>query len=256
MKTPRKDRSRGFTLLEVLVVIVIIGISLSMVGVGAGTLMRSELKSSCNKIISAARYAYNRAVIHGTTVRVSFQLPGETFSMEEAHGQITLARPDDELRFESAEEEGGEHAADVDPWAAAKSRLQDTFKVTLGASAFAPIGGGAASGEGEGEDEGAGQGRGSGSRFANMQLGRGIRIVKLIVPHEPVPRESGTGAVYFFPNGQTEHAVIQMAQRDGRIYSVEIHPLTGRGRVHTEPYEPELLLGDPEDREHSEVDGP
>ncbi len=239
-------------MLEVMVVIVIVGISLSMVGVGAGTLMRSELKSSCNRIISAARYAYNRAVIHGTTVRVRFELPGETFSLEEAHGQVTLARADDERKLPS-DEEGGERGADVDPWAAAKARLGDTFKVTLGASPFGPIG--ATGGEGEGEGEGEGK-QAVGGRFSNIKLGRNIRIVKLIVPHEPYPRESGTGAVYFFPGGQTEHAVIQLAQRDGRIYSVEIHPLTGRGRVHTAPYEPALLLGDPEEMDRSEVDGP
>ena len=135
-------------MLEVMVVIVIVGISLSMVGVGAGTLMRSELKSSCNRIISAARYAYNRAVIHGTTVRLRFELPGETFSLQEAHGQITLARPDDERKLES-EEEGGERGADVDPWAAAKSRLGDTFKVSLGASPFGPIGAATANADGE-----------------------------------------------------------------------------------------------------------
>lgn len=231
-----------------MVVIVIVGISLSMVGVGAGTLMRSELKSSCNRIIAAARYAYNRSVIHGTTVRVSFQLPGDAFSLEEAHGQITLAGPDDERRLAGGEE-GAERGADVDPWAAAKSRLDETFEVTLGASAFSPIGGGGGTSEGEGSP-------GRASRFANVRLGRGIHIVKLIVPHEPYPRESGTGAIYFFPGGQTEHAVVHLAQRDGRIYSVEIHPLTGRGKVHTGPYEPELLLGSPEESERSEVDEP
>ena len=50
--------------------------------------------------------------------------------------------------------------------------------------------------------------------------------------------------------------MIQLAQKDGRIYSVEIHPLTGRGKVHTAPYEPELLLGDPEEMDRSEVDEP
>jgi general secretion pathway protein H len=238
MRRARRGQ-QGFTLLEIAVVIVVISVAMGAAGFGLGALTRTELKSACHKIISASRYAYNRAVIHGTTVRVSFALPGETISIEESHGQITLARPDDPTRVEIEEdEEGTGRGADVDPWKAAQARLQETFTPSLGASSFGPIGGGKL-----------------GARFSDIPLGRNVRIVRLIAAHEPEPRENGKGAIYFFPGGQTEHAVVQIAQGDDHVYSVEIHPLTGRGKVHTEAYEPTVLLGDPRDREASEVDG-
>ena len=70
--------------------------------------------------------------------------------------------------------------------------------------------------------------------------------MKLIVPHEPEPLEQGKGAVHFFPGGMTEHAVIQLSDGADAIYSVEIHPLTGRAQIYPEAYEPKELLGDPE----------
>jgi general secretion pathway protein H len=118
--------------------------------------------------------------------------------------------------------------------------LQETFKPTLGASSFAPLGG-----EGQGV-----------SKFSQIPLGRRVRIVKLMVSHEPEPREKGEGAIYFFPGGQTEHAVLQLAQGDDRVYSVEISPLTGRGKVYSRAYQPEFLLGNPEESDRSEVEAP
>ena len=72
--------------------------------------------------------------------------------------------------------------------------------------------------------------------------------MKIITPHEEEPRESGKGHFYFFPGGMGEHVVIQMADNRGTIYSVEVHPLTGRGRIHSFPFEPEDLP-DPDENE-------
>ena len=93
------------------------------------------------------------------------------------------------------------------------------------------------------------------TRYAKVELGRRVQIVKLIVAHEPVPLESGHGAVHFFPSGMTEHAVIQLSDGSDTVFSVELHPLTGRAHVYAEAYEPKQLLDDPEadDDEGSEV---
>ena len=78
--------------------------------------------------------------------------------------------------------------------------------------------------------------------------------MKLTVPHEPPPRDQGRGAVHFFPNGYTEHAVLQLSDGTGGTYTVEVRPLTGRCVIHEGEYEPDEFLDDPEDPDVSEVD--
>jgi len=75
---------------------------------------------------------------------------------------------------------------------------------------------------------------------------KGSSAFKLVYsPHEPVPREDGRAYVYFFPGGLTEHVVVQVSDGDEdepRIYSIELHPLTGRAKVINSEYEPEEAL--------------
>lgn len=226
------------TLIEVVVVVVIIALAFSGLSFSLGALTRTNLKAGAMKLAAAARFAHYRAVIQGSTVRIAFAVPGNTFSIEEARGQIALARADDERRKETVEE-GGEDIAAVDPWSAAKSRVDQALKPNLGSSPFGPLE--SASGA-------------SSTRYTNVALGRRVQIVKLIVPHEPTPLENGKGAVHFFPGGITEHAVIQLSDGGEGRFSVELHPLTGRAKIHPEAYEPEDLLGDPEKPDISEVD--
>ena len=128
----------------------------------------------------------------------------------------------------------------ADPWEAAKARIEDAQQPTLGASPFGPL----LSTDGMAL-----------KRYQDVPLGRRVQIVRLFVPHHPGPVEDGKAAVHFFSSGMTEHAVIQLSDgsEDG-VFSVEIHPLTGRTKIHSEAYEPEHLLGDPEDPDATEVD--
>lgn len=223
------------TLIEILIVIVIVALATVGVSFAVGALTRTRLRSSCVTVMAATRYAYNRAVSQGTTVRVLIDTEANTISIEEAHGRVTLARMDDPLREES---EGEDDSAAVDPWAAAQQRLQDTMRPSFGASPFSPIR----------DDDGE-----TLERFQPRPIGEGIQVVKMILPHEPQPRETGKGAIYFFPHGMTEHAVVQLS--DGtNIYSVEIHPLTARGKVHSFPFEPEPIREGASEEDLSEVE--
>jgi prepilin-type N-terminal cleavage/methylation domain-containing protein len=237
-----KYRSRsGVTLIEVLVVIVIAGLAVGGAGFALGAWGRSDLKSGCNQLLSAARFAYNRALIRGTTVRLSFTIPGNALAIEETHGRVTLARATDERRLAGAEANKN-RGADVDPWQAAKARLQDTFKPSLGASSFGAL-----------EDN---YGNIT-TKYSYIALGRRARIVKLITPHDLEPLESGKGSIFFFPGGLTEHAVVQLSDGADTIYSVEIQALTGRGRVYTKAYEPPEIVDEAKgEDEVSEVDAP
>jgi general secretion pathway protein H len=239
----RPTRSReGMTLIEIMVAIIIVALVSTGVTYGMGLLMRTSLRSACMKILAASRFAYGRSVAQGTTVRVVLDLDQGSLALEEAHGPVALARATDPTRVamtrgDDEDAPPADDGASVDPWAAAQAALSRTQQPSFGASPFAPI----ANDEGETIE-----------RYTAHPLGRGIRIVRLTVPHEPEPREQGRAAIYFFPGGRTEHAFVQVSDgRDG-VYTVELHPLTGRGKVHTSAYEPRELEDDRSER--SEVD--
>ncbi|MBN4049479.1 type II secretion system protein [bacterium AH-315-N03] len=218
------------TLIEVMIVLVIVAIAATGISYSLSALTRANLRSGCITLNAAARYAYGRSISQNATVRLVFNFETDQMSFEEAHGRVVLARLDDETRNRL---EDGEDVAAVDPWAAARARLASTLRPSFGASPFRPI---------------------SGRRYESQALASGVRIVRLTVPHEPEPLESGEGAIYFFPGGQTEHAVVWLADDSDRVYSVEIHPLTGRGRVYNYAYEVEHLLDDGQGESRSEVE--
>lgn len=216
------------TLIEILVALVVVAMVAGGVVFSINAVTRARLRSACMTFSAAARYAYGRAISEGSTVRLTFDFEKNTMKFEEAHGRVTLARRDDARR----EAEGNGQAA-VDPWEAAQARLDDGLRPSLGSSPFTPL---------------------SGRRFKERRLSAGVRIEQLMVGHEPEPKTSGEGAIYFFPGGQTEHAVLWLSDGRDRVYATELHPLTGRTRIYTYAYEPEELLDDGEGSSRSEVD--
>jgi len=214
------------TLIEIMIVVVLLAIVASGITYSFNALNRTYLRSACMHITAGARYAYNRAIARNTTVRLVFDLDNGTMAFEESEIPVTLARIGDERREYTRDQAGGEDAPDVDqsgidPWAAARARLADTLHPTFGASPFQPL---------------------HGAHYQAHPLGGGISITRLYTPHEEDYRDEGTGHIYFFPHGQTENAVVWVADNNDHTYSVELHPLTGRTRVRAFAYEPEELI--------------
>jgi type II secretion system protein H len=237
MRRPRRA-SEGMTLIEIMVVTAIMALGMTGMAFSLGALAKTNLKAGATRFASAARFAYNRAVVQGSTVRLSFDMPAGKFSIEEAHGKVTLARADD-VRQENVEEEGGQAVAAVDPWAAAKQRIDQALKPTLGSSPFGPL----TNDEGE-----------TIKRYQDIALPRHVQLVKLSVPHEPEPRTQGKGAVHFFPGGYSEHAVLLFSDGADAFMSVELHPLTGHCTIHEGEFEPREFLDDPGNRDATEIE--
>lgn len=226
------------TLIEIVIVVVIIALGASGLSFSLGAVTKANLRAGAGKLGSAMKYAYNRAVVKGTTVRIVFDVPGSTFSVEEANAGVTMARASDERRMANSDE-GAPTQAAADPWAAAQSRISDALKPNLGASPFGPLQGG------DGKSIG---------RLTGVSLGRRVQIVRLLVPHEPEPLEQGRGSVHFFPGGMTEHAVIHLSDGGDTVYSVELHALTGRAKIRAEAYEPREMSDNADGKESSELD--
>lgn len=229
------------TLIEIMIVVVIMALASAGISMSLGAISRANLKGGAGRLGGAMRFAYNRAVSQGMTVRVHFKLGSNTFSIEEAHGGVLLAsRNDRENRL--ALGDNGKVVDAIDPWVAAESRIKHPDKPSVGVSPFGPLT------------------NPSGDpikRYNNIPLGRGVQFTKLIVAHEPEPRTTGEGSVHFFAGGQSEHAFVELGDgRDG-VFTVEVSALTGRVKVYPEVHESsETLHTDDDDAWGSEVKDP
>lgn len=235
------------TLIEIMIVVVLLALVATGLSLGFNALHRTKLRSSALDVVAAARFAYHRAVTKGKTVRVVLDLDAHTIAVEEAAGHVMI-------QADSEDSDSEEDRSAVDPWAAARARLDDAYGANLGRAAFEPIRNSddepleryqahqfpvsrssrVAREEGEAPDTGS----------------PAVRVVRLATPHERDPRETGRGSIYFFPGGRAEHAIVWLSDDEGEtVYSVEIHPLTGHGKIYAYAYEPEAMLDEDEVRD-------
>ena len=215
MAYPR-TRLSAFTLIEVMLVIAVIGLVMMGATTGLGALTRSNLRAASMKVVSASRFAYNRAVTQGNTTRVHFDFERNTMSVQESTGGVLLDR-DEEAELDA-----------VDPWAQAKARLETPNDPIQAPSRFGPI-----------KKEGVQL-----KKFDPQPIGDGIKVVKIITPRAERTETDLEGAIHFFPGGMTEHTVVHLSDRSEHVFAIEIHPLTGHAEIHNYAYEPEEVLDD------------
>jgi general secretion pathway protein H len=261
MGTRRNDL--GFTLIEMMVVVIIVALVMTGVGFSIGATSRAKLRSSFFKLVSAVRYAYSNAVTHGMTTRMVLDFDNHTFYLEETSGRVVLNKGDQTGEGFRQEEEGLNEKIG--------SGLLDERMDTMG-SGLSGIG---LSGTSDMADRSTGgvltdpflaaMERGTvsgpigyrrptfnkieGKRGDVRELEGNTTFVIAYTPHEPLPREEGKAYIYFFPNGVTEHSIIQVSDGDERVYSLEVHPLSGRAVIHNEPIEPEEELDELQEAE-------
>jgi general secretion pathway protein H len=68
-----------------------------------------------------------------------------------------------------------------------------------------------------------------------------LRIRSVYTPRLAEPVTSGRAYLYFYPLGQTEPAIITLSDESGEsIYSLVVHPITGRVRIYNQEIRPNL----------------
>jgi hypothetical protein len=61
---------------------------------------------------------------------------------------------------------------------------------------------------------------------------KGALIADVYTPRLAEPLETGRGFIYFFPLGMTEAAIVHLTDKKGdTVYSLVVHPLTGRVQI-------------------------
>lgn len=214
--TVRRRARRGLTLIEILVVLAIIAVITVGVLGGSGQLEGARLKQGATLVSGAVRSAYGRASATSKNVRLVFDFENDTMWMEESDKPHLVQSKD----LSGA---GGAEAATE----AEKLALADTDRIIKGPRAPRPAFRRVTRGDIGDQSE----------QKTERKLPRGITFREIQTAHDTDPRKTGRAYLYFWPGGQTELAVVQVAPKprgeervfdDGRTMSLLVAPLTGK----------------------------
>ena len=75
------------------------------------------------------------------------------------------------------------------------------------------------------------------------------KVRSVFTPRVVDPLTTGRAYVYFFPLGQTEPAIVTMSDMDDEaVFSLVVHPITGRVRIYNQEVQPPGAQTDDEGR--------
>ena len=207
-------RSRGLTLIEVLVVMSIVAILMGAIVIGSGQLASSRMRHSSTMIAGAIRVGFARSSATSKSVRLV---------MDFTENEIWLEEGDQPMLVQSKDTSGTGGAAAATT--AEKQAIQEGARIVKGPTppraSFREIDamGLAASAPGKG----------------HKPLERGIKFREVQAQHDDKPRTEGRAYLYFWPGGQTERAAIQLRVGEDKeekdAITLLVAPLTGKTTV-------------------------
>jgi len=253
------------TLLEVMLVMGLMGLLLFIGSYTIGAVTKSALRSATTEVAAALRAARNLAAQSGVHHRVVFHVDQGTYQVEACPDPIQLQRGDDEE--ERPDQEALTRLAEQPNPLGGPTAGQGQGVAGL-AGALSALGGagptpglGAAVGE-VAEAETPEQALKAAAAIAGVRVGTarcgvatgsggdvgncadrktrnvhklsgqgGISIRAVHVAHLSEPVKAGEVSIHFFPLGQAEKAMVELADRDGDQFTVLLHGLTGRVEV-------------------------
>ncbi len=205
------------TLIEIIITVAIIGL---IMGLSVGVFRNSSdsaLSEASDRLMGTIKYVYNEAAIKNQYYRMVINLDDQTFAVESSP---------DPFKISSTQE--GIPEVDVSTNANIKEVGADLKTDTTEEEeevAPPPLMGSTFSGT-------------SSYLLKPVKLPDGVRIKDVYVDHLDKKVESGKTAIYFFPNGWVEKAVINLTDEKGEInYSLETFPSSGKTKIRTDYFE-------------------
>jgi type II secretion system protein H len=199
-----RSRSRGFTLLEIMIVVLIAGLMASSAVVGFGATRRGRLRAGAARVAAAMRFAYVHSLTSGRATRLVISMGGNRVWIEDTEDAHVLD-PNDPMRAGGATVD----AEQIEELARREAEAQINLRPRAPRAEFA---------------------RPQGSRFRVREL-EGIEFTRLYSSHESEPRERGDGYIYFFTGGAAEPAVVHLHGGNDETFSVMLHGASGRPEI-------------------------
>jgi hypothetical protein len=214
------------TLIEVMVVLVLVALMVGSAVAGIRSMAKSDLRASASKMAGAIRYLFDRASTTGKVHRLVLDMDKERYWAEVSDDRFVMAggRETEESRKREADKlaKEAEEAAKRSDEKAGLDEMQARYKP----EEFRPK-------------------RVSFAAFKEMAVKpvdlKGARIADVYTPRLADPLDIGKGYIYFFPLGMTEAAIVHLTdmKRDA-VYSLVVHPLTGRVQIKNSYVQPPL----------------
>lgn len=222
---------RGMTILELMIVLAIIGAGIFLVRTGFRVLTKADLVDNSTELSAVLKRTSQLAVEKGEMHRVLFDLDKHIYAVEMCQGSRTLqrnesVRPDEETT-KRALDKGKERLKDVpadtmaaDPEAATKQALSIAGH-HVADRMCEPVDDPSSDSEGKGW-------------IRPLRAAKGIKFKEMWVQHLDDSVTKGQAAIYFFPTGSAEKAVVELT--DGsETFTVVVSGLSGRVQLKDGP---------------------
>lgn len=221
----RRHREAGLTILEIMIVIAIIGMGGFLVRGGIRVLTKAALSEDSAAVVGLLKRASQLAVETGELHRVTFDLDQHVFVVEVCQGTTSIVRNEkvrvDEEAAKDAIERGTQKLRELPPDALATGDAEEATRRATAVAGHHIADRMCAPTEGYTGDT-------SGQGFKRMlRVPQGVKFKEIWVQHldDSVTKEQV--AIYFFPTGAAEKAVIAITDGDA-TFSILVHGLTGR----------------------------
>jgi general secretion pathway protein H len=223
---PRRRHS-GFTLIEILVVLAIVGVLAALSVRGLRSLARSDLRASVSHLSGAIRYLFDRASTTGRYHRLVIDLEQGRYWAEVSDDQFYLPR---DPETESSAKKLAALEAELDEKDARRKEMAEAAG-DVDMTKVLPM---------DFRPKKARFGAFKESNLKPVTL-KNTEVMDVFTPRVADPVTKGRAYIYFFPLGQTEPAIIHLSDPTQQtIYSLVVHPITGRVRIYNSYVQPPL----------------
>ncbi|HXU63719.1 MAG TPA: prepilin-type N-terminal cleavage/methylation domain-containing protein [Polyangia bacterium] len=228
---------RGFTLVEVMVALMVVALMATIGVKGFRSLRKSDLREATAHLSGAIRYMFDRASITGKYQRLVLDLNDGQYWAEVSDDKF-YAPNQAESESDQRKRETAEKEADDEQRKKAEKQAQSFANSTTSSSTTSF----------DLSKLEVGEFRPRHARFAAFKETalkpvrlKKLRIRSVYTPRMIEPITSGRAYLYFYPMGQTEPAIITLTDESGEsIYSLVVHPITGRVRIYNYEIKPNL----------------
>jgi prepilin-type N-terminal cleavage/methylation domain-containing protein len=227
---------RGFTLVEMGITVAIMALSAAVVIPAMNNISRADLRKAASGLASTIRSCYDNAALEGQTYRltlvpgsdhVTLEATSAAISFDQAGGAVAAAQ-EQELSLGSLDLPGS--TPDTSSADADKKKAEKEEGPGKNTSPLAGL-----SGINRLSEQAADTGL---QKVGTYAFPNHVHLLDVWTDGMDAVQTDAEVYLYFFPNGYTQDAIIHLKDRDERVFSIRVAPLTGRCSIETGYLEP------------------